>query len=506
MANYICQNRYGTFYFRFIIPRAYRKHFKNKREIRYSLKTDSKKLAVRRARLYRVRVDNLLEQLGSMAKDETITTELMHFFSMIDGSKITADGEGDEAKELRLFKAARRDDAELAKELGIDPTEQITKHHTTPTNDSTETWESFSSNYLAVTVAKRNKRAEGTVDGLRATYNLLPFILGNNRSLKSFTNEDMEVLYEGLRILPTHFKSPTSPYKDMSFQQLKMAAVPTTKLRKIRTINQDFGRIKTVFEKACENGDIDRNVAASVTCEVDQIPDKQRKLPYDDDDLHEIFTHPHFTENKWRKVAKTRTPEPYTFWLFPLALLTGARMNELLQLEKKNVIQSENGWYLDIKNEFDLKTGKKTKSVKNKNSIRRIPISDKLVEMGFLRFVASRRKSKLFSEVCSNKNKASKKLNYRLKIFLNSIDEPTEEKEQKSFHSLRHTFVTHAVNAGAKPQFVGAVTGHLDKEEFKGVAELANTYYNGHPVDMLKKEVIDKLDFDIDFSGIQWPK
>jgi len=68
MANYICYNRYGTFYFRFIIPLAYRKHFKNKREIRYSLKTDSKKIALRRARLYRVRVDMIIEQLESMTK------------------------------------------------------------------------------------------------------------------------------------------------------------------------------------------------------------------------------------------------------------------------------------------------------------------------------------------------------------------------------------------------------------------------------------------------------
>lgn len=501
MANYICHNRYGTFYFRFIIPLAYRKHFKNKREIRYSLKTDSKRLAVRRARIYRVRVDSLLEQLESMAKDEIITTELMIFTSLL-GGEITIDGKGDEQLEKRLYQAARRDDIKLAKELGIDPTEQLTKQ-TTPTNHSTETWESYSTRYLNVILDAKRKLQQETLDGYKATYSLVPFILGENRTLQSFTNDDMEKLYEGLSILPIRFRSPTSPYKNMSFAEIKMLDIPKDKLKAIKTITDDFGSIKTIFTKAYKDGLIDRNVADTVEYEKDMTPDKGRRLPYDDNDVRRIFTHPHFTDNKWRKVAKNATPAPYTFWLFPLALFTGARMNELLQLEKKNVLSGSKGdWYLDIKNEFDPKTGRKIKSVKNDNSIRRIPIADKLISMGFLRFVDACRTQALFPEVNrvkTGKKAAAKKLNYRLEKAGVNI------KGQKTFHSLRHTFVTHAVNKGAKPMLVGAVTGHLDKEEFKGIPEISNTYFDGYEVDILKTEVIDKLDFGVDFSGVKWP-
>ncbi|NOQ93972.1 MAG: tyrosine-type recombinase/integrase [Methylophaga sp.] len=501
MANYICQNRYGTFYFRFIIPLAYRKHFKNKREIRYSLKTDSKRLAVIRARLYRVRVDNILEQLESMAKDETITTELMHFFSMVDGNEITADGEGDEAKELRLFKAARRDDAEFAKELGIDPTKQVTKQ-ATANNHTTETWESFSARYLRVVLGKRRKLQQDSLDGYKATYSLVPFILGKNRNLQSFTNGDMEELYDGLCILPIRFRSPTSQYKDMSFEDIKLLDLPRAKLRSIKTVTQDFGKIRTLFAKACKDNVIDRNVADSVEYERDQTPDKERRLPFDDVDLSKIFTHPHFTENKWRKIAKTRTQEPYTFWLFPLALFTGARMNELLQLEKKNIVQFDGGWYLDIKNEFDPETGKKTKSVKNKNSIRFIPIADKLIEIGFLSFVNTRKTDALFPEVSkikTGKKAVTKKLNY----LLGKMDVHVGGK--KTFHSLRHSFINQALAKNTEVQYLAGVTGHLNKEEKNISAVLKNVYFKGYPVDILKTEVIDKLDFDVDFSGVQWP-
>jgi len=34
---------------------------------------------------------------------------------------------------------------------------------------------------------------------------------------------------------------------------------------------------------------------------------------------------------------------------------------------------------------------------------------------------------------------------------------------------------------------------------------MVNTYFKGYPVEILKKEVIDKLKFDVDFSGVKWP-
>ncbi|MBT9098605.1 hypothetical protein KFZ76_12930 [Methylovulum psychrotolerans] len=58
-AAYICKNRHGTFYARFVIPVQLREHFKNKKEIRRSLQTDSRKLALKRARAVRVEFETI---------------------------------------------------------------------------------------------------------------------------------------------------------------------------------------------------------------------------------------------------------------------------------------------------------------------------------------------------------------------------------------------------------------------------------------------------------------
>ncbi|MGZ8189150.1 MAG: DUF6538 domain-containing protein, partial [Methylosarcina sp.] len=67
-STYICQNRHGTYYARLIIPRPLQNQFNNKREIRRSLQTDSRRLAIRRARAYRVRFDSLID--GLMTENE----------------------------------------------------------------------------------------------------------------------------------------------------------------------------------------------------------------------------------------------------------------------------------------------------------------------------------------------------------------------------------------------------------------------------------------------------
>ncbi|NQY26593.1 MAG: hypothetical protein HRT92_05385 [Piscirickettsiaceae bacterium] len=44
-------------------------------------------------------------------------------------------------------------------------------------------------------------------------------------------------------------------------------------------------------------------------------------------------------------------------------------------------------------------------------------------------------------------------------------------------------------------------------EEKNNISEiLKNVYFKGYPTDILKKKVIDKLGFDMDFGGVRWPK
>ncbi|MCQ4005349.1 tyrosine-type recombinase/integrase, partial [Klebsiella pneumoniae] len=78
----------------------------------------------------------------------------------------------------------------------------------------------------------------------------------------------------------------------------------------------------------------------------------------------------------------------YRFWLLPLGLYTGARLNELCQLRVHDVIQDVHG--VDL---IDINDNGYNKSLKTGPSARQIPICSKLVEMGFLNFVEERRQA-----------------------------------------------------------------------------------------------------------------
>ncbi|WP_240928482.1 DUF6538 domain-containing protein [Pseudomonas fulva] len=69
--SFLTLNRHGTYYFRLVIPKPIRSAFRSQREIRRSLKTDSQRLALRRARQYIARYDAIFDRmLAVVEKDD----------------------------------------------------------------------------------------------------------------------------------------------------------------------------------------------------------------------------------------------------------------------------------------------------------------------------------------------------------------------------------------------------------------------------------------------------
>jgi len=74
---YITRNRHGTFYFRIVVPLPLRSALGFQREIRRSLKTDSQRLALRRARQFAARYEAAFDKVLTMVErdDYQITDE-----------------------------------------------------------------------------------------------------------------------------------------------------------------------------------------------------------------------------------------------------------------------------------------------------------------------------------------------------------------------------------------------------------------------------------------------
>lgn len=64
--SYLTRNRHGTFYFRIVIPRPLRALLNGQREVRRTLRTDSERLARRRARQFAARYEAVFDKVASV--------------------------------------------------------------------------------------------------------------------------------------------------------------------------------------------------------------------------------------------------------------------------------------------------------------------------------------------------------------------------------------------------------------------------------------------------------
>lgn len=120
------------------------------------------------------------------------------------------------------------------------------------------------------------------------------------------------------------------------------------------------------------------------------------------------------------------------YWLTWLGLYTGARLNELCQLNKTHIRHHNGLHYIYFSPELRLKTGEK------ESCIRAVPIHDALIDRGLLNYVATcvdllfpgipQHKTGRFSDAPS-------------KAFSRHLKNIGLKRKALSFQSLRHTFV-----------------------------------------------------------------
>ena len=436
----------------------------------------------------RVRYDLLFEEIVVMSDKKSIKHRMMTFVNDEFLGNLSIN-HADPDKELEHAKQLMEHAVELRVKHGL-------INSTTNSKPSTSKISELGETYLHVK-EQRRKLSDKTLREYRAAYDTLIFILGDIEVGK-LTPQNMNTFYDELRELPSG-RNNSKLFKGKSFDEIKLITFPKDKKPTTSTVNKLMDRISTLLDFATTQQVIPSNPAKSVMREKDKVHSKQKREAFTDDELKKIFESPHFTKNEWRRGQGRR--EPYRFWLPLIALFTGARISEIYQLNKSDVIEEDGVWAFNITDEYDKKTGAMIKSVKNQNSIRRIPISQTLIDIGLLDYVSSIKAKKLFHELKSKKDGGDAAQKW-VNNFLRRCG--VHQSYTKTFHSLRHTFISKALNFGIEPRYVGGISGHLSKKDFGDVVEIANTYFDGYESTILKSEVIDKLSFDIDFTNTQW--
>lgn len=174
----------------------------------------------------------------------------------------------------------------------------------------------------------------------------------------------------------------------------------------------------------------------------DNVPLHEKRHPFRLDQLRQFFT------GTFYRSCAPDAPAPYAkkdrawrYWVPLLMLFSGARPNEICQLFVEDVKVTEKGTpFLDLVNEDE------NQSRKTSTSRRRVPLHPELIKLGFLDFVAERRKGiaehgvRLFHELQARPGDPTNFARYVGRRF-NAVFLPQEitVEPRQAFYSIRHS-------------------------------------------------------------------
>ena len=256
------------------------------------------------------------------------------------------------------------------------------------------------------------------------------------------------------------------------------------------TLKKRIGALQALLTYAFQQRWTAANVGAGIMI-VGYTKTQNTRRSFEDHEIGKLFSCPLFVDPlSW--TSKSRTSDTTIFWLFLLAVTTGARLEEVGQVALADVKRDGHMVYLDI-DEYVVDEDADAKSVKTKDSVRLIPVHAKLVELGFIDYcdaLAALGHTQLFPDLKENRvgkrtKEASQKINRIIDRYV-SVD------RRLVFHSLRHAFKAKGHDAGLTDRTLDQICGHAPVS--------AGGRYGSNP----RIRTIHRDLHKIDFSCIDW--
>lgn len=292
------------------------------------------------------------------------------------------------------------------------------------------------------------KRSDRTMLAHRTTRNVMEDVLGASTPLRSITREDCRELLEILRWLPVNLRKK---YPDLTVRSASELARQDHRIATINATNLNayMARFVTMLNWAVQEEYLERNPARGLQW-AETTARQDRRKPFEPWQLQRIFHAPIYTGCK---DAQTGYAEPgeviadgARYWVPLLGLFTGARLNELCQLDVADVRDVDGVACIVITTSSLVGTIDKT--LKTRSSERIVPIHPTLHDIGFMAFVARKRKEgsiKLFDDLPTGaRGFRSVAFSRWFSRFLISAK---ANAPQTCFHSFRHGFRDAARNA-----------------------------------------------------------
>lgn len=212
------------------------------------------------------------------------------------------------------------------------------------------------------------------------------------------------------------------------------------------TLTKQRGLLRAMCAVCVEDETLQANPFADFRIRVGK--DSTLKEGFSTSELKAIFSSP--------EVAN----DPQMRFLCTLAMITGARIEELCQLSTLDFRNEGSIYYISINREFDKRT-------KNLNSIRAIPIQKTFVPY-IKEYLAG--KGNAFD---LSKDKYGRKSSAIGKRFNRHVRNRLKLQKTKSFHSFRHGFKTACRDAGIAEEVHDRLTGHASSKTSRKYGDIS---------------------------------
>ena len=264
---------------------------------------------------------------------------------------------------------------------------------------------------------------------------LLEWFVGESKPVSSIHKRNIKELVAAMAQLPTN-------YEKLAGEKSLSQVIEFGRLNGIKPLasNTAAGAMSAIrkFFGWCEDKDL---IAADPSLSI-KMPVRKASshVPHEREQLKAFFNYPLFTGCKSKgQIHKPGTFEVrnWLYWVPLIAYFTGARLGEVCQLDVADIQEIDGVKFIHVREGAD-------KRVKTKAGIRRVPIHNGLVALGFWSFCQHQKKlghRRLFPDRPAAVNGyVSHTPSRRYSVINKKLFGPQEAKSKRCvFHSFRHT-------------------------------------------------------------------
>lgn len=317
----------------------------------------------------------------------------------------------------------------------------------------------------------RQPAKQSDVEVSRAVARFIEFF--GDKAVGAITADDIFDYRDLVQRMPANLQLKKVHSANKTLKEAIEEAVPGIRRLTPTSVKKDLGGLQAVLSVAKSERMIVINVASEIQVagytKVGRGLNKKR-YPFTPSMMKLLFASPIFTgcaglEGYQRKIPGDKVYQDEMYWSFLLGAFSGARLEEIGQarladIETIDLATAYGEPWSGVRTVIYITDMGLFQSTKTDGSSRALIVHTRLIELGFLDYIESRRVAgadRLFDLEKSTADKWTKELSRRLNRYIDAI--VTTDKHY-TYHSGRHEFKDRAKNSGLSKESNDQITGH----------------------------------------------